>query len=64
VKTLNLYNVTISTASGAKWSLNVAAATKKAARQQVKDWSKTVIAVSSVERFGNVNAPVNLPPGL
>jgi hypothetical protein len=64
MKTLNLYTVSFATISGAEHSLNVAAATKKAARQQVKDYSKTVTAVRTVERIGNVNVPVQLPAGL
>jgi hypothetical protein len=64
MKTLNLYEVTFKTVSDAKRSLNVAAATKKAARQQTKDYSKTITSVSTVERLGNVNVPLVLPAGL
>jgi hypothetical protein len=65
VKTLNLYKVSYkSTVREKEYSFNVAAATKKEARQQTKDYSKTITGVTSVERLGNVNVPVNLPPGL
>jgi len=64
VKTMNLYHVEYSTISGAKRSFFVAAPNVKEARKQTKDYSSTITTVTSIERLGNVNVPVNLPSGL
>lgn len=64
MKTLSLYAVVCETLSGRAWPLNVAARTKALAKRQVKSYSKTIRRISSVERIGNVNVPVNLPSGV
>jgi hypothetical protein len=64
MKTLNLYNVSYKTQSGAQRSLNVAAETKSAVMKQTKAYSETITKVISVERIGNVNVPLTMPAGL